>query len=126
MGRGIGPIRHEAAGGVDPQRLVKGFVFRLIPPRPDFAFTMTDAERSTMLEHMAYWTRLAEEGQVLAFGPVNDPSGPYGIGIVLADDPGTAELIRDADPAMASSHGFRTEIAPMLGVVTPNGRFDSR
>ncbi len=105
---------------------MKGFVFRLIPPRPDFAFTMTDAERSTMLEHMAYWTRLAEEGQVLAFGPVNDPSGPYGIGIVLADDPGTAELIRDADPAMASSHGFRTEIAPMLGVVTPNGRFDSR
>jgi hypothetical protein len=27
---------------------------------------------------------------------------------------------------MASLHGFRTEIAPMLSVVTPNGRFDSR
>jgi hypothetical protein len=105
---------------------VKGFVFRLISPRPDFAFTMTDAERSTMLEHMAYWTRLTEEGLVPAFGPVNDPGGPYGIGIVLADDLGSAELIRDADPAMASSHGFRTEIAPMLSLVTPNGRVDAR
>jgi uncharacterized protein YciI len=105
---------------------VKGFIFRLIPPRSDFAFTMTDAERSTMLEHLAYWTRLTEEGLVLAFGPVNDPSGPYGIGIVLAGDLGLAELIRDADPAMASSHGFRTEIAPMLSLVTPHGRFDTR
>lgn len=101
---------------------MNGFVFRLFPPRPDFALTMTDDERSTMLDHVGYWSRLAEEGSVLAFGPVDDPNEPYGIGIVLADDLASAERMRDGDPAMTSPHGFRTEISPMLALVTPNSR----
>lgn len=84
---------------------------------------MSGDERATMVEHLAYWTALAEQGQVLAFGPVNDPNGPHGIGIVLAEDIKAAEALRDGDPAMASPHGFRTEIAPMLQFVTPAGRF---
>jgi uncharacterized protein len=104
---------------------VSGFVFRLIPPRPDFPFTMTGDERATMLQHVAYWSGLAEQGVALAFGPVNDPTGPYGIGIVLADDLAAAEALRDADPAASSPHGFRTEILPMLSLVTPEGRFDA-
>jgi hypothetical protein len=74
---------------------MKGFVFRLIPPRADFAFTMTEDERATMLRHVAYCSNLA------------------------------AELVRDGDPAQASPHGFRTEISPMLSLVTPAGRFDA-
>jgi hypothetical protein len=31
------------------------FLFKLIPPRPDFAFTMSDDERNIMLEHVRYW-----------------------------------------------------------------------
>ena len=104
---------------------MRGFLFRLVPPRPDFPSTMTDDERSTMVDHGAYWTRLAGEGSVLAFGPVADPAGAYGIGIVLVEDVEAAEALRDADPAVRSSHGFRTEILPMLSLVTPDGRVDA-
>jgi hypothetical protein len=96
-----------------------GFVFRLVPPRSDFPFTMTDDERSTMVDHVAYWTRLAGAGSVLDFGPVADPVGPSGIGIVPVEDLGAAEALRDADPAVLSSHGFTTEITPVLSLVAP-------
>jgi uncharacterized protein len=102
-----------------------GFVFRLIPPRPSFPLDMTADERATMLDHVGYWSRLAREGTALAFGPVNDPSGPYGIGIVLAESQSSAERIRDQDPAVLSPHGFTTELAPMLRLVTPTDTFDA-
>ncbi len=103
-----------------------GFVFRLIPPRPDFAFDMSPDERATMMEHVGYWSALAEQGRALAFGPVNDASGSYGIGIVVAASRSEAEKLRDLDPAIRSPHGFRTEIAPMLRLVTPTRTYDAR
>jgi hypothetical protein len=103
---------------------MKGFVFRLIPPRPDFAFTMSDEERATMVAHVGYWCALADQGKALVFGPVDDPGGSYGIGIVLVEDDTEAAELRDGDPALRSSHGFRTEIAPMLSLVIPGQRFD--
>ena len=102
---------------------MRGFVFRLIPPRDDFAFTMSEDERATMMAHVGYWSSLAQQGTALAFGPVGDPGGSYGIGVILADNEAEAEALRDADPAMLSPHGFRTEIAPMLHLVTPNGSY---
>jgi uncharacterized protein YciI len=102
-----------------------GFVFRLIPPRPGFAFDMTPGERETMTEHVGYWSALTREGKVLAFGPVSDPKGPYGIGIILAADQSEAEQIRDDDPAVRSSYGFTTEIAAMLRLVTPTNTYDA-
>jgi hypothetical protein len=104
---------------------VTGFLFRLLPPRPDFAFTMTDDERATMLAHLGYWSTLVDEGKAVAFGPVADAKGPYGIGIVLASDMSAAQCLRDGDPAMASPHGFRTEITMMTSLITPDGRFDA-
>jgi hypothetical protein len=105
---------------------MKGFVLRILTPRPDFVATMTDDERATMAEHARYWAELAVQGHVLAFGPVDDPDGPYGIAIVLAADQEEAERLRDGDPALASAHGFRTELAPMLVLVTPEARYDAR
>ena len=104
---------------------MRGFVFRLVPPRDDFALTMSEDERATMMAHVAYWSTLAKEGRALAFGPVDDRRGSYGIGVILADGQAEAEALRDADPAMLSPHGFRTEIAPMLQLVTPNGSYDA-
>ncbi len=104
---------------------MRGFVLSLLPPRPDFAVTMTDAERSTMERHVHYWSALAADGKVLAFGPVADPAGPYGIAIVLAETLEEAESIRTGDPALASPHGFRTDLAPMPALVTPEGRYDA-
>lgn len=104
---------------------MQGFVFRLVAPRPDFPFTMTDDERAVMTAHAGYWAGLAEAGHALAFGPVDDPAGPYGIGIVVAADLREAETLRDGDPALQSGRGFRTEIAPMLSLVTREGRLDA-
>jgi uncharacterized protein len=103
---------------------MSGYLFKLIPPRPDFAFTMSDDERATMLEHGSYWGELASSGKTLAYGPVNDPSGGYGIGIVLAENLQDAERLRDADPVIRSL-GFRTEIFPMLRLVTPSASYDA-
>lgn len=103
---------------------MKGFVFRLIPPRPDFATTMSDVERAMMTAHLEYWGELLEQGRVAAFGPVADPSGGYGLGVVFAEDLAEAEAIRDKDPTMAPGSGFRTEIAPMYRLITPAGAYD--
>jgi uncharacterized protein len=102
-----------------------GFVFRLIPPRPSFPLDMSTDERATMMAHVGYWSTLIGEGRVLAFGPVDDPDGAYGIGIVVTESRSQAEKLRDGDPAIRSPHGFRTEIAPMLRLVTPTGVDDA-
>jgi len=78
-----------------------------------------------MLEHAGYWSGLAAQGTALAFGPVADPAGGYGIGIIVVEDLQAAEALRDADPAVTSSHGFRSGISPMLRLVTSTGRFDA-
>ncbi|HET6965485.1 MAG TPA: YciI family protein [Acidimicrobiales bacterium] len=101
---------------------MQGFVFRLVPPRPTFTSDMTDEERSAMGEHAAYWRDLMARGSVLAFGPVADPAGPYGLGVVLADDMAGAEALRDGDPAVRKI-GMKTEIAPMIQLVTPGGEY---
>jgi len=86
---------------------------------------MSADERATMIEHVGYWSTLTEQGRVLAFGPVGDPGGAYGIGIVLAESQTEAEALRDHDPAIRSPYGFTTEIAPMLRLVTPTETYDA-
>jgi uncharacterized protein YciI len=79
----------------------KYFALKLIPSRPDFAQTMTDTERGIMNQHIAYWKKYMDEGVAIVFGPVLDPNGVYGLGIVSVDDEGqVTELIRN-DPAAA-------------------------
>jgi uncharacterized protein len=97
-----------------------GFVFKLIPPRAEFATDMSAAERETMGGHVEYWRALMSQGHVVAFGPVADAAGGYGIGIIVADDLPAAEALCARDPAARSTHCFRTEIAPMLRLVTPD------
>ena len=100
------------------------YVYRLIAPRPTFATDMTEAEHATLTEHGRYWSKLMKDGKALAFGPVNDPAGSYGLGILLAEDLAQAQALRDADPAVTSDHGLRAEIAPMLRLVTPGGVYE--
>jgi uncharacterized protein len=102
-----------------------GFVFRLISPRPTFALDMTPDELAVMTEHVGYWSVLLEQGKVLAFGPVDDPAGPYGIGIVTVEDQEAAEALRDGDPVFRSDYGFRTEIVPMAVLVSPSGVYEA-
>ena len=96
------------------------FVYRLIGPRPTFAFDLSEAELETMTQHAAYWQQLMADGRVVALGPVADPAGSYGLAVVLAENLAEVEAIRDADPAVRSPHGIRAEIAPMISLVTPD------
>jgi uncharacterized protein YciI len=103
---------------------MKGFVYRLIAPRPTFAADMSADERATLMQHAAYWSALMTAGKAVAFGPVDDPRGSYGLGILLVEDLAEAEAIREADPAITAPHGLRAELAPMIRLVTADGVFD--
>jgi len=60
----------------------KHFFVKLIPPRVTFMMDMTDAEKAIMQQHVVYWSKLLEKGTAIAYGPVLDPKGPYGVGII--------------------------------------------
>lgn len=93
------------------------FLLRLIAPRPSFAQDMTADERAVMQQHAAYLTSRLEAGQVLAFGPVLDPAGAWGMGIVRAADVDAARALTAADPVILSNRGFRYEIMQIARLV---------
>jgi uncharacterized protein YciI len=97
---------------------MKYFFCKLIPPRPTFVHDMTPAEAAIMAEHVAYWRVLFEKGQAVAYGPVDDPEGGYGIGILAMEDEADLEGIRANDPTILAERGFRFETFPMLRLVT--------
>ncbi len=92
------------------------FLIRLIPPRPSFAQDMTDEERQLMQQHVAYWTELADAGVALLFGPVSDPAGSYGIGVVEVEEEQVAVLTAN-DPVTTSGLQFKHEAYVMPRVV---------
>jgi uncharacterized protein YndB with AHSA1/START domain len=93
------------------------FHCRLIPPRPNFAFTMTDEEKALMKRHSDYLREKLGEGSVVLFGPVADPAGPWGLGIMRANDGDEVKALTDGDPTIRSGLGFRYEILPMISAV---------
>lgn len=79
----------------------KFYVLKLNPPRPDFPMTMTDDERKIMIQHINFWKPFLDDGSMLIMGPVMDPEGMYGLGIVAVDnEEQVKEFIRN-DPASA-------------------------
>jgi uncharacterized protein YciI len=77
----------------------KYFVLYLLPPRPNFAQSMTDEERAIMMKHVVYWTEIMNQGKVLAFGPVLDPKEVYGLGIISVDNEQEVKDFIANDPA---------------------------
>ena len=95
----------------------KLFLFRLLPPRPDFAQTLTQAEQDAMQQHAEYWKWLLADGRVVVFGPVADPEGVWGLGVVRAETHEEVVTIAQHDPAIAS--GVATfDVAEILGGLT--------
>ena len=90
------------------------FVFRLIPPRPTFAFDQTDEEREVMNRHAAHWQPLVDLGQMVFFGPVLDDSGSWGLGIVQAADEHELRAFAASDPVVTTSTG-EIWLGKMLG-----------
>ena len=54
------------------------FVLRLIAPRPNFAQTLTDAEREIMSRHAAHWSPY-DRGDMGVFGPFSPKTTPTGL-----------------------------------------------
>jgi len=90
------------------------FAVKLLPPRADFAQTMTDDERTIMQEHAAYWKSYMDKGMVHVFGPVLDPKGVYGFGVVSVDNEEQLKEFINNDPSLKIN---AVEYYPMMAVV---------
>lgn len=97
------------------------FLVRLIGPRPTFPFDMTEAERAVMGRHFAHCQALVDEGAGIAFGPVLDPGGPWGLGLIEAEDEAALDAILARDPVIAEGHGFRYEKIAMPNIILRPG-----
>jgi uncharacterized protein YndB with AHSA1/START domain/uncharacterized protein YciI len=95
----------------------KFFLTRLIPPRPDFPRTMSTEEAAAMEKHAAYCRGLLASGQAVVFGPVADPAGVWGLGVLRAADAAAALALTDADPVIRSGLGLRYEVVPMISAI---------
>ena len=88
------------------------FLYRLTPPRPTFANDMDLAEAEVMQRHLVYWQDLLSRGVALAFGPVLDPAGAWGLGLLDLDEESAARAVGDGDPAVQSA-GCTFAVVPM-------------
>ena len=98
----------------------KYFLCRLLAPCPTFAMDMNEDERAVMQSHALYWRAAMAEGNIVVFGPVGDPQGPWGMGVVRAADEAAVRAWTSKDPAILSGRGFRAEILRMLQAVLPS------
>jgi uncharacterized protein YciI len=96
------------------------FLYKLIPPRPTFDKDMSETEKAIMGRHIAYWQRLAERGTAIVFGPVSDPAGAWGLGVVEADTNEQVRALGDADPAVISGLA-RFEVCALPGAIVRRG-----
>ena len=78
------------------------FVLRLIAPRPNFAKTMTDAEREIMNRHAAHWQPYLERGDMVVFGPILTEDDSYGLAVVETDDEQALRQFADQDPVVTT------------------------
>ncbi|HEY4373746.1 MAG TPA: SRPBCC domain-containing protein [Burkholderiales bacterium] len=113
--RVLGWVARHVEAPVEPRY----FVARLLPPRPSFALDMNEEERAMMGRHAAYLRERMDAGEVLLFGPVADPQGPWGLGILRARDENEARALTEQDPAILAGRGLRYELLPMLRAVLP-------
>jgi uncharacterized protein len=93
------------------------YFFRLNPPRADFAQTMMPDEQRAMAEHQEYWQQLLRDGRVVVYGPVADPEGVWGMGVLRAADRAEVLAIAERDPSVVA--GVNTfEVFEIMGGVT--------
>ena len=99
---------------------MKYFFLKLLPPRPDFMWTMTDSEKQIMQAHAAYWLGFAEKGWAVAYGPVAAQTGGFGAGFWALPDDVDPRPLADADPTILANLGFQCEIHPMPSLIRGN------
>lgn len=78
------------------------FVLRLIAPRPNFAQTLSDAEREIMGRHAAHWRPYLDRGEMVVFGPVLTDAGSFGLAVVETADEAALREFAQRDPVVTS------------------------
>src|SRR6476646_7209534 len=116
-GRSAGRRLTAYSRGMSETTPKKYFLFRLLPPRPTFMFDMTDAEKQAMGAHVAYWTEQAKKGPAIVFGPVADPKGGWGVGIVEVESEEQMRELEKNDPVIRANIGLKYEVLPMLRAI---------
>jgi uncharacterized protein YciI len=76
------------------------WMYFLLPPRDDFAATMTPEEQSAFDDHLVYMEKLLVEGTLVLSGPTLGPANT-GLCIFEAEDGEAARAIMEADPPVA-------------------------
>lgn len=112
--RVLGWLQADLRASTHPQQY---FLFKLIPPRSNFMFDASPEELDLMRVHGVYWRGQLAAGKIVAFGPVADPAGGWGVGILRAANAQEAQGLTDDDPVMVAGKGFRFEVFPMLNAV---------
>jgi uncharacterized protein YndB with AHSA1/START domain len=90
------------------------FALQLIPARPTFSQDMSEEEKNIMRRHVGYWQELMRKGEAVVFGPVLNPAGAYGLGIVGVEGEAQVQALIADDPANGLI-GY--EFHPMLAIV---------
>jgi hypothetical protein len=90
---------------------------RLIPPRPSFAYDMTDEEMQLMGDHGRYWSSHVADGRAVVFGAVLESAASWGVVIVRVDDEEAARALTAADPAIAADRGFSYDVLSMPNAI---------
>ncbi|MGA2597908.1 MAG: YciI family protein [Bryobacteraceae bacterium] len=94
------------------------FFCRLNAPRRTFSQDMTPEEFAVMQAHVAYWSELTAKRIAIAFGPVADPKGAWGLGVVEVENEDEVRGVVDNDPAMKGGAGFSFDVYPMPRVIS--------
>lgn len=93
------------------------YVCRLLAPRATFVTDMTPEERQAMEAHAAYWAEQLRQGVAVVFGPVADPKGPWGLGVIRVKSEEEMRKLVEQDPAILARMGASYEVLPMLRAI---------
>jgi uncharacterized protein YndB with AHSA1/START domain/uncharacterized protein YciI len=95
------------------------YMLRLLPPRPSFMMDMNADEQAMMRAHAAYWTGHMHAGRAIVFGPVLDPQGGWGLGVLRVRDEAELQALQADDPAITAGRGLRYEVLPLARALCP-------
>jgi uncharacterized protein YciI len=97
------------------------FLLRLKAPRPSFPFDATEEETARMQEHFAFWQEKADAGTAIVVGPVFDPAGVWGMGLVEVGDESAARALYESDPIIRAGLGFSYDVLPVPQLILRRG-----
>jgi uncharacterized protein YciI len=95
---------------------MKYYFCKFLPPRKDFVKTMTPDEAKLFKAHGTYLQGLLEMGQVVAHGPVMDPTGGFGLSLFAIEDGEDISALTAGDPMIEANVGARYETYSMMGL----------